>query len=60
MCWMFELHRDDAADDGDAIAMMIHQDRAACEQLLADAGAVPATPEQITGRARAATVGPGS
>jgi len=50
----------DRARDGDAIAMMIHQDRAACEQLLADAGAVPATPEQITGRARAATVGPGS
>lgn len=50
----------DRARDGDAVAMMIHQDRAACEQLLADAGAVPATPEQIAGRARAATVGPGS
>ena len=51
----------DRARDGDVIAMMIHQDRATCEILLSDAGAVVDTPERIAAKAReAAGQGSGS
>lgn len=51
----------DRARDGDVIAMMIHQDRATCESLLADAGAVVDTPERIAAKAHeAAGQGSGS
>ncbi len=40
--------------DGDVIAMMIHQDRAACEALLADAGATEDSWEVVAAKAREA------
>jgi len=43
------------ARDGDVIAMMIHQDRAACEALLAGAGATPDTGAALVAKARAAS-----
>jgi cyanophycin synthetase len=42
------------ARDGDALAMMIHQDREACVQLLAQAGAVADDPERIRQKVAAA------
>ncbi len=42
------------ARDGDVLAMMIHQDRAACLAILDQAGATPDTPDVITAKARTA------
>jgi cyanophycin synthetase len=44
----------DRARDGDALAMMIHQDRQRCVALLAEAGAVPDGPATIAAKASAA------
>jgi cyanophycin synthetase len=43
------------ARDGDVLAMMIHQDRAECVDLLAAAGAVPDDADTITAKAAAAS-----
>lgn len=40
--------------DGDVIAMMVHQDRRACEDLLVRAGATPDTADRIIAKVRAA------
>ncbi|MGB7981218.1 MAG: Mur ligase family protein [Candidatus Nanopelagicales bacterium] len=42
----------DLARDGDVLAMMIHQDRPGCVELLATAGATPDAPATITAKAR--------
>ena len=42
------------AHDGDVIAMMIHQDRAACVELLDSMGAVADDPETIRAKVEAA------
>jgi cyanophycin synthetase len=45
------------AHDGDVIAMMIHQDRLACVELLRAVGATEDSPEQIAQKARVAAAG---
>ena len=42
------------AADGDVVVMMIHQDRAACEDLLRQAGGTPDSAEALVAKARAA------
>jgi cyanophycin synthetase len=44
----------DRARDGDALAMMVHQDRQRCVALLAEAGAVPDSPATVAAKAVAA------